>query len=185
MDFKAQIEQARRQADSARREHDRATQALVDAVTRLGILTGGYHGISALEGIATRPASAQGARWRGARGRRPRRGAERGPNPRSGTRAKKGWGKRRADEIVRLHGDGISREEIGAFAAESGDPIHDATLRNALRDLLGEGRIRQQGDRYFPIEAIGAQAEPAPVDGTDALGKIVERARRDRPHPTV
>ena len=173
MDFKAQIEQARRQADSARREHDRATQALVDAVTRLGILTGGYHGISALEGIATDASLGDrgldgAAHATGDLGTAP----ERGPNPRSGTRAKKGWGKRRADEIVRLHGDGISREEIGAFAAESGDPIHDATLRNALRDLLGEGRIRQQGDRYFPIEAIGAQAELAPVDDPGATAEF-------------
>ena len=89
--------------------------------------------------------------------------AERVPGPRSGTRAKKGWGKRRSDEIVHLHRDGISREEIGSFAAESGDPIYDATLRNALRDLLGEGRIRQEGDRYFPIQAIGAEAEPEPA----------------------
>lgn len=161
MDFKAQIEQARRLAESARREHERATQALVDAVTRLGILTGGYHGISALEGIATDVGSddagadvaAYGSDALGAT-------SERGPNPRSGTRAKKGWGKRRASEIVSLHRDGISREEIAVFAAESGDQIHDATLRNALRDLLGEGRIGQQGERYFPIEVA---TDPVPV----------------------
>ncbi len=166
MDFKAQIEQARRQADSARREHDRATQALVDAVTQLGILTGGYHGISALEGIA----SEVGPGARGLPGGAPAShdldaAAERVPGPRSGTRAKKGWGKRRSDEIVQLHRNGISREEIASYAAESGDPIHDATLRNALRDLLGEGRIRQEGDRYFPIQAI--EAEPEPADGPD------------------
>jgi hypothetical protein len=160
MDFKAQIEQARRQADSARQEHERATQALVDAVARLGILTGGYHGISALEGIAVDAVGATGGLDREATaGVDFARAPERGTNPRSGTRAKKGWGKRRADEIVRLHPDGISREEIGAFAAESADPIHDATLRNALRDLVGEGRIRQTGERYFPFEAA---PEPAP-----------------------
>ena len=168
MDFKAQIEQARRQADSARREHDRATQALVDAVTQLGILTGGYHGISALEGIASEGApGTSGIARRAPPGPDLDATAEGIPGPRSGTRAKKGWGKRRSDEIVQLHRDGISREEIGSFAAESGDPIHDATLRNALRDLLGEGRIRQEGDRYFPIRAIGAEAEPAPADGPD------------------
>ena len=37
-----------------------------------------------------------------------------------------------------------------------------------LRDLLGEGRIRQEGDRYFPVRASGAEAEPEPDDGPDS-----------------
>ena len=160
MDFRAEIDRAEREVESARTDHARAMKRLEQALKKLGALTGVYRGLSAFDddhalAMPDQPTDSSDTAYR------------------HQTRQRAPWGegrRRAAAMLTEAWPDGLTKEQIHERAAAQGKPLPTGTLRRALRQLHESGRARVKDDLWFAVrddgvtdkEAAGAdQSHPA------------------------